>query len=472
MIFNSTTFAVFLVVFLIAYWRVVPVNHRNAALFIGSYVFYGWWDWRFLSLLALSTVVDFTVGQLIYATNDTRRRLRLLRLSLAINLGVLGIFKYSNFFVDSAISTAESIGVALDVPTVNVLLPVGISFYTFQTMSYTLDIYRRRLEPCQSFFTFATFVAYFPQLVAGPIERAQRLLPILENQTSREFPTGQRLNQACSLILVGLVKKVVLADGVARVVNDVYASPEAHSTAAIWIAVIGFSIQIYGDFAGYTDIARGVSALLGIDLIVNFREPYLSRNITEFWRRWHISLSDWLRDYLYISLGGNRHGQWRTLRNLMLTMLLGGLWHGASWNFVIWGGLHGLFLIVHKLTRRGNVKGTEPTVKDTPAMLFTFWLVSTTWIFFRAETFASAWGVFSGFLTWRSGTFRPFDAFLVLALALVALSIDLAQRRSEGIVRPKTTQRSVGSGVFAGALVAGRVVFSGGDPAPFIYFQF
>lgn len=546
MIFNSTSFAAFFVLFLISYWFGARPRNRNVVVLVGSYVFYGWWDWRFLSLLVISTIVDFTVARRLHRSESLTVRRRWLWVSLAVNLGILGFFKYFNFFVDGFATMTGTLGLGEPGLVLRIVLPVGISFYTFQTMSYTFDVYRKRIQPCRSLITFATYVAYFPQLVAGPIERAQRLLPLLEDQTSRRFPRGEQLGHALSLILVGLVKKVVIADGVAAIVTDLFSEPGGQSSVAVWTAILAFSIQIYGDFSGYTDIARGVSALLGIDLMVNFREPYLSRNITEFWRRWHISLSDWLRDYLYISLGGNRGGILRTLRNLMLTMLLGGLWHGASWNFVVWGGLHGLMLAAHRIMRGGSVSSTEPGLRDLPSVLLTFVVVSLTWVFFRAESFGQARAVMAGALKVRGGEVRLYDTALVLFMFGLMVVLDLVQRSSQSPVEdlrpfsgqaptersgrsdwgtvltsleppqaeerasamltdapstisqvsptalagtmlagatkagdrselaigmPRTTV-SLRRGATTAALLALLVLFSGGTPAPFLYFQF
>ncbi|MGI9600385.1 MAG: MBOAT family O-acyltransferase [Acidimicrobiales bacterium] len=470
MVFNSLTFAVFFIVFFAMYWA-FPPRWRTALLLVGSYIFYGWWDWRFLSLIALSTVVDYSIGLGMKANDhDERVRRRLLLMSLVVNLGILGIFKYSNFFVDSFRDLLGNFGYdASDDAVIDVLLPVGISFYTFQTLSYTFDVYRRRIEPRRNLLIFGTYVAYFPQLVAGPIERAQNLLPRIED-IHRPFPNTRQIESGLGLILLGLVRKVVLADGAGRVANAVFDDPGDHSWVMIVIGILAFAVQIYGDFAGYTDIARGVSRLLGIELVVNFRQPYLSRNITEFWRRWHISLSDWLRDYLYISLGGNRKGVAKTYRNLMITMLLGGLWHGASWNFVIWGGLHGLYLVIHKYFRAGRVDNNEPTRRDIPAIALTFVVVALTWVPFRAATLSDTIDVFEalgnldGILDWG-------DVALVLSLSTVSLLIDLAQRRV-AVDRIRPTSTPIATGALLALAVGAIVLFSGGTPQPFIYFQF
>jgi len=469
-VFNSLTFAVFFVAFFTTYW-LFPPRWRTGLLLVGSYIFYGWWDWRFLGLIALSTVVDYSIGLAMKANDhDERVRRRLLVMSLVVNLGILGLFKYSNFFVDSFRDVLASVGLE---PTnevfLEIILPVGISFYTFQTLSYTFDVYRRRIEPRRNFWIFATYVAYFPQLVAGPIERAQNLLPRIEN-IDRPFPDSRRIESALGLIVLGLFRKVVLADGVGRVANVVFDDPTEMSPVMVAVGILAFSIQIYGDFAGYTDIARGVSRLLGIELVVNFTQPYLSRNITEFWRRWHISLSDWLRDYLYISLGGNRKGVRTTYRNLMITMLLGGLWHGASWNFVIWGGLHGVYLVIHKVTRGGHVDRHRPVWTDLPAMALTFVVVSLTWVPFRAATLSETIDVFGalfspgGFLDWG-------DVGLVVLLATLSFAIDVAQRRVVA-ERLRPSSAPVVTGAALAVAVGAIVLFSGGTPQPFIYFQF
>lgn len=477
MIFNSVTFVAFLAIVLALHWAVPPAR-RNAVLLVASYVFYGWWDWRFLGLIAVSTLVDFGIGQRLAVVTDDAVRTRLLAASLGFNLGVLGVFKYFDFFATEAADLLRAIGVDASGPTLGILLPVGISFYTFQTISYSFDVYRRRVEPTDRLLDFATYVAYFPQLVAGPIERAQRLLPRIQDQAARSFPRSERLDRALSLILSGLFKKVVLADGVAPFVNEVFTDPERFGQVAVAAAVVGFAIQLYGDFSGYTDIARGVSELFGIDLMVNFRQPYLSRNITEFWRRWHISLSDWLRDYVYIPFGGNRGSPWFVARNLMATMLLGGLWHGASWNFVIWGALHGAALVVHRFLRGGRVPGRSLQISQVPAIVatFGFWCVSM--VFFRAESVDAAVDVFAAIVRPRGADTASGSVLLVLVLLVATIWLDLAQRRAA--VRDLTdtpsvapgARSTVSAGLTAGVMFAAIVVFSGGTPVPFIYFQF
>ncbi len=474
MTFNSIEFVLFLALVLGLHWT-VPVRWRNRVILVASYVFYGWVDVRLVSLLALSTVVDFTAARRIADTDDPRARRRWLLVSLTTNLGVLAVFKYAGFFLDSVTSAMGQLGLQANPPLLQIVLPVGISFYTFQTIAYTVDTYRRRIAPERSLVDFATYVAYFPQLVAGPIERAQRLLPQIRRQ-DRDLPRGAVLQRALSLIALGLVKKIVLADGIAPVVNNAFDAPGQQSWITLLAALVGFAVQIYGDFSGYSNIARGVSLLFGIQLMTNFREPYLSRDITEFWRRWHISLSSWLRDYLYIPLGGNRRGGITQLRNLLLTMLLGGLWHGASWTFVIWGGIHGLLLAAHRLVRGGTVSRPDTDgplrARDAPRILATFGLVTLAWAFFRADSLAQAIDLLIGIATLRSGLTVLADVALVALMLVLMVGLDLAQRHQMTLGDRPLVARPIPAGLVAAGIIVLVVVFSGGTPQPFIYFRF
>lgn len=506
MIFNSYEYVLFLPVVLGLYWL---LRHRrqNQLLLVASYLFYGAWDYRFLGLMAASTLTDFTVGRLLARTEEERRRKRIFLISLAVNLGILGFFKYFNFFVDSGADLLRSLGLQANPPTLSVLLPVGISFYTFHGISYTFDVYRREITPVRNLLDFALFVAYFPQLVAGPIGRAQVQLPQFEHPRRR--PSWDRIRSGLFLIMLGLFKKIAIADALAPTVNAAFKGAEAASSSSLLLGVYAFALQIYGDFSGYSDIARGTSRLFGIELLRNFDQPYLSRNITEFWRTWHISLSTWLRDYLYVPLGGNRMGKLATYRNLMITMLLGGLWHGANWTFVIWGGLHGAYLSVHRaITRRarqaapiGGPVGELPVGSQLDARVeagsdieevraphteapppfnlrrdllpafATFNLVCFAWIFFRASSFDQAFDVVSGIFSFRKGA-PGMDALVLVGLAgVVVFLIDLYQRnrRSETIL---LAAPALVRGVLYGGLIASIIVFSGGSPVPFIYFQF
>ncbi len=388
MLFHTTTFWIFFAIVISGFYG-MPERWRRMWLLVASYVFYMWWDERFAVLILASTSIDYFVGLRMSSAAGRRRKLLLLT-SLAANLGILGFFKYHGFFVDSlaAMFSIEETPWAL-----NVALPVGISFFTFQSMSYSIDVYRGILAPVRNFVDFALFVAFFPQLVAGPIVRAREFFPQLFAWAP---PSHERAQRAIHLVLFGLIKKAALADRFAPIADSYFADPAAAGGAlAAWTGVLAFGLQIYFDFSGYTDIARGCALLLGFEFPVNFRRPYLSQNITEFWQRWHISLSSWLRDYLYVPLGGNRHGLGKTYRNLMITMLLGGLWHGAGWTFVVWGGYHGLLLALHRLY--GAVVGDGPAARVLGAgplhpvrVAATFLLVNVGWVFFRAETFADA----------------------------------------------------------------------------------
>jgi len=474
MLFNSFEFAVFLLVVLPVYY-VLSLRYQNIFLLVASYVFYGWWDWRFTGLLALSTVVDYFVAGALSRANGSSSRRALLLTSICVNLGILGFFKYFNFFVDSAADLVSAFGVSANVATLQVVLPVGISFYTFQTMAYTIDVYRRRCEPTRDFIAFALYVGYFPQLVAGPIERSQRLLPQILNPRHVD---DEKLAGGARLILFGLLKKIAIADAVAPYVEQAFADPAAHSSLQLLLGVYLFAIQIYCDFSGYTDIARGVSRLLGIELMVNFRQPYISANITEFWRRWHISLSTWLRDYLYISLGGNRRGRFNTYRNLMLTMLLGGLWHGAAWTFVIWGGLHGLYLSVHKALLRGRrVEANPPPVsargwvRRLIGIAITFHLVCLAWVFFRAASLAAAWEYLAGIAAGSTHvTLNDLVLFAFYGVLVALLDVLCWTRDSETPVVGVMPWAVRGSGYAVATLL---LLYVGStDVVPFLYFQF
>ncbi|MBV8983023.1 MAG: MBOAT family protein, partial [Acidimicrobiia bacterium] len=349
MLFNSLQYAAFLPAVLIVYWR-LQRRGQNFLLLGASWFFYALFGWRFLGLMLLSTATDYTVGRRL-ARAESRRR-AIFAVSLVVNLGTLALFKYYGFFIGSARHVLAPLGLDPGSPVLNVVLPVGISFYTFHGISYTFDVFRGTIRPARSFLDFACFVAYFPQLVAGPIGRAEVQLPQFEQPRTK--PTWDEVRGALFLILQGLFKKIAVADAIAPYVNTVFRNTSHAGWMSCAVAIFGFAIQIYADFSGYTDIAIGSSRLFGIALLKNFEQPYLSRNITEFWQRWHISLSTWLRDYLYIPLGGNRGSAWATYRNLLLTMLIGGLWHGARWTFVAWGGMHGALLAVHRHLRRGE----------------------------------------------------------------------------------------------------------------------
>ena len=390
MIFTELNFWGFFAI-VSALYLVLGHRGQNRMLLVASYVFYGAWDWRFLGLILFSTVVDYLVALRLGQETAEQRRKHLLMVSLVTNLGLLAIFKYLGFFAESFQELAALAGFEVGPVTLSIVLPVGISFYTFQTLSYTIDVYRRELKPCRDFLDFALFVAFFPQLVAGPIERASNLLP---NITAPRVLSWEALGRGAVLCLLGLIKKIVIADAIAPSVDAVYAMPDP-TRADVILGTWLFAIQIYCDFSGYTDIARGVAKMLGFGLMRNFAQPYFAVNPQEFWRRWHISLSTWLRDYLYISLGGNRGGRLHTYRNLMATMVLGGLWHGAAWNFVLWGFYQGLLLALHRMfagvrkhTGEGARRGLLGWAGRLVLMVLFFQVVCYGWLLFRAGSFA------------------------------------------------------------------------------------
>src|SRR5262245_58024068 len=393
MFFDTPVYALFLIVVVAIYWR-LGWRDQNRFLLAASYLFYGWWDVRFLALIALSTVVDFFCARAIAGSDDTKRRRMLLVLSLAVNLGFLGVFKYFNFFVDSFAAALGAFGIHVPVTTLRILLPPGISFYTFQEVAYIVDVYKGRLEPADSLLDYALFVSLFPHLIAGPIQRPSHLLP--QVQSGRQLD-GDRFFDGLLLILSGLFRKTVIADNCALLADAAFSGRMGPPNLPIvLIGTYAFAWQIYGDFSGYSDIARGSAQLLGFHFMVNFRQPYLATSLQDFWRRWHISLSTWLRDYLYIPLGGSRDGERRTYRNLMLTMLLGGLWHGANWTFVFWGGITGAGLSVDRWFRRLFALEQEPERASLTSLrawawrIIIFHLVCVAWIFFRQPSLREA----------------------------------------------------------------------------------
>lgn len=442
MLFNSFDFAVFLPLVFLLYWFVFQKNIRiqNLLVAVASYVFYGWWDWRFLFLLLFSSVVDFTIGRRMDRTADEKSRKQLLYLSLVVNLGLLGFFKYYNFFVDSFAQTFTFFGMSLDSWTLDIILPVGISFYTFQTLSYTIDVYRGNLKPTDDFVAFSAFVSFFPQLVAGPIERATNLLPQFHRE--RTFDYGLAVN-GMRQILWGMFKKVVVADNCALFVTDIFGNNADYSGSTLVLGAVFFAIQIYCDFSGYSDIAIGVARLFGFDLMRNFAYPYFSRDIGEFWRRWHISLSTWFRDYLYIPLGGSRGSTAMKVRNTFIIFVVSGFWHGANWTFVIWGALNALYflpLLLFDRNRRNLDTVAEgrwlPSLRETWGMASTFALTVLAWVFFRADNLSHAIEYLSGmfssslFSTVRFKTLSA-DNLLVIPFILLLFGIEWWAREDQ-----------------------------------------
>ena len=392
MLFNSLDFAVFLPIVFILYWFVTNHNLRlqNALIVVASYVFYGWWDWRFLSLIIFSTLVDYSIGRRLKNEENLKIRKTLLWTSIIVNLGFLGFFKYYNFFLDNFIAAFSFFGHEINANSLNIILPVGISFYTFQTLSYTIDVYKKKLDPTEDFIAFSAFVCFFPQLVAGPIERATNLLPQFYKKRTFEY---DKAVDGMRQILWGLFKKVVIADNCALLVNQAFENHEVLNGSTLALGAIFFSFQIYGDFSGYSDIAIGTSRLFGFNLMQNFATPYFSRDIAEFWRRWHISLSTWFRDYLYIPLGGSRGGTWMKIRNTFIIFLVSGFWHGAKWTFIVWGLLNTFYYLPLLLSQRNRTHlgvvasgNLLPTLKELSQIALTYILAVIAWIFFRAET--------------------------------------------------------------------------------------
>lgn len=482
MLFNSIDFAIFLPIVFIIYWtlnKYTGLVPRNFFLLIASYFFYGWWDYRFLSLIVLSTLVDFFVGRFMGQSDTPKVRKRLLWTSILFNLGLLGFFKYYNFFIGSLIDSFSFFGMQIDhVWTLDILLPVGISFYTFQTMSYTLDIYRKKLEPTKDFVSFAAYVAFFPQLVAGPIERASHLLPQL---TKKATFNNLQASDGLKLILWGLFKKMVVADSLAPIVDDIFSNYGEYPAPTLVMGAVFFGFQIYGDFSGYSDIAIGTSKLFGVELMSNFKFPYFSRNIGEFWRRWHISLSLWFRDYLYIPLGGSQNGKNQALRNIFIIFLVSGLWHGANWTFVFWG-LFNAILFVPSFIMGSNRKyahiGTsaiQTPIVDYFRMLLTFGLVTLGWIFFRSVSIGDAFGYMGNMFTnWNYEPYlhpqgyRLMDYFLVLVVFIFYEFLISADER-----RPFNFKSRWVRFIIYTLMVFGILLFyDDGVDRSFIYFQF
>jgi len=473
MLFNSFEFLLFLPVVFALYWFVFQRTLRlqNLLVLVASYFFYGWWSWQFMGLLMLSTALDFAYGFWVASPNKQKAKL-FLWLSIINNLGILGVFKYYNFFATQFQEGFGLLGLHIDPLLLNVALPVGISFYTFHGMSYVFDIYRGQQKPVKSFVDYAVFVSFFPLLVAGPIERAGHLLP--QVQKTRTFNYTQAL-EGCRLILWGLFKKILIADTIAQVVDPIFAHYTDYNSPTLILAAVGFAFQIYGDFSGYSDIALGTAKLFGFELLSNFRFPYFSRDIAEFWRRWHISLSSWFKDYLYIPLGGSRAGTQKAVRNTFIIFLVSGFWHGASWNFIVWGFIHACaFLPLLLLKRNRNntdtvaQNATLPSLKELWQMVTTFGIVTFAWIFFRADNLDSALGFLQGILSnWNNLGQVTGKSLLVLGASLLA--IDWFLRHNERQLRVPNWQPFRFAIYFGMALA---IWLKLGSEQTFLYFQF
>jgi alginate O-acetyltransferase complex protein AlgI len=465
--FVSMQFLLFAIITLFVYWSLKD-KCRPSALLIASYVFYCFWDWRFASILVFVTVSNFYLTRLMYETSSIIIKKRFLAVCLSQNLIVLFIFKYFNFFTDSAQRVFDFLGFSLDLPTVKILLPLGLSFLIFQTSSYIIDVFRETIRPEKSFINFATFVVYFPHMAAGPIMPAKVLLPQIS--AKKVVPDLEGVQTALFLIAIGLFKKIVIADTLAPLVNRIYGDPTLFDWKALCLAAIAFGLQIYGDFAGYSSIARGISRLFGIEMMVNFRQPYLSTSITDFWRRWHISLSTWFRDYLYVPLGGNRGKPPTTYLNLMIVMIVAGLWHGAALGFVFWGFLHGVFLVIDKIFNKNlNPKKLNFLAASLFGWLLTQSCVFFAWIFFRNPDFGNATYVIQSIFQLKPGTFEISDALLVLAASVVTILLDILEihlipnhRRVNPFIK----------GLLLGVLLVVVFTLKSSNIIPFIYFEF
>ncbi len=482
MLFNSIEFAIFLPIVFMIYWFVVnkSLKLQNFFLLVASYIFYGWWDWRFLSLIIFSSFVDYFVGLSLSNSNDQRRRKVLLYISLFVNLGFLGIFKYFNFFAQSFADAFTLFGQSIDPLRLNIILPVGISFYTFQTLSYSIDVYKRKLEPTNDIISFFAFVSFFPQLVAGPIERASNLLPQFYKHRNFEYP---KAIDGMRQILWGLFKKIVIADNCAQFANQIFNNSENYSGATLVLGALFFTFQIYGDFSGYSDIAIGTARLFGFDLMKNFAFPYFSRDIAEFWRRWHISLSTWFRDYLYIPLGGSRGGTLMKVRNTFIIFIVSGFWHGANWTFIVWGALNAVYFLPLLLTKnnRRNIEIVAqnklmPSFREIGAMFVTFTLTVFAWIFFRAENIGHAFDYISGIFTPSFFSLNGIEAidgfYTIMILICIFVFIEWLGREGEFALQSLGAKynRFFRWTLYYSIIVA--IVILGGKEQAFIYFQF
>ena len=487
MLFNSIEFLIYLPIVFLLYWFVFnrKIKLQNLFIVIVSYLFYGWWDWRFLVLIAFTSFCSWLSGIAIdkirednnSVSEDTsfvqKRCKWITGINIFLNLAILGFFKYFNFFVDNFVEVFSLLGITLHKTTLQIILPVGISFYTFQALSYTIDVYRRRLKPTKDIVAFFAFVSFFPQLVAGPIERATNLL--VQFYKPRFFTYENAVN-GMRQILWGFFKKMVIADNCALVVNDIFSNYTNYSGSTLVLGAVLFAFQIYGDFSGYSDIAIGTAKLFGITLKQNFNYPYFSRNIIDFWRRWHISLNTWFVDYVYIPLGGSREGEYKHIRNILVIFLLSGLWHGANWTLVTWGIYHGLLFIPLLLMDKNKLPDSN-MIRSVISMLITFGFVTLGWIIFRAETLSMAFNyiadIFSDSLLKipKVSGANNVTAMLSLVFIILLLVVEWINREKPFGLDIRNIQSSfVRYSIYAGILFS--IYFFGADSSNFIYFQF
>jgi alginate O-acetyltransferase complex protein AlgI len=493
MTFNSLQFAGFFIVVLLIYYR-LQLKGQNLLIVVAGVIFYGAFDWRFPLILAASTLIDYSVGRGLGRVEGSTGRKLLLATSLVAQLGLLAFFKYFNFFSQSISSALHHFGLHGDFVTLNIILPIGISFYTFQTLGYVITVYRRDIEAEKNLLTFATFVSWFPVLLAGPIGRAPVMLPQFRRR--RDLPSRSAVESGLLLIVFGLVKKVVVADALATYVNTVYANPGVYGWESLAFASVAFALQVYGDFSGYSDMARGLSRLLGVEVARNFEQPFLSRDIREFWTRWHTSMASWFVDFVGGPLGGARQGRWRAALNVMIIMAIIGLWHGPAWHYVLWGVFNGILIVLWRLFGPPE-RNHHPMIlrwRELPGIVFTFGLFCIGAVIFRATSFHDALVVFHRVLFLKGGLWAGSSAALVPIMLVLVAVLDLLDRRAR--IRTIETLRvrarlgaeaspregafeslivgmpTYAAGVLLGALIVGIVVFAGGAPIPFIYFHF
>ncbi len=467
MIFTQPIYFLFFAIVFTLFWSTKHHQFRKLVLLVSSLVFYAWWDVRFLALILFVIGTTYSAARYMQAVQDPRKRKTAATLSIVAALGVLAVFKYFNFFIENLGAVLNWAGQDSLSVTLKFLLPVGISFYTFQAISYTVDVYRGKLTQKVPLLDYATYVAFFPQLVAGPVVRPETFLPQIAKP--RVF-NWNMVRPFIFMFMIGYFKKACLADNIAPLIDPVYASPELYSTGALYLTAFLYSVQIYCDFSGYTDMAIASAGLLGFRLRLNFMFPYFSPNIQQFWRRWHISLSSWLRDYLYIALGGNRGGKLKMYRNLMLTMVLGGLWHGAGWNFIIWGFLHGAALIMTRFVKLENIKSLSEPVRISAGIVMTFCFVSFLWIFFRAQTFAQSFNFIEGLAFPRQGMNIDVDPVLLLTLGVAVLF-----HAYNGAAHPAKYLGRIPRPIFAfsfGMSLSLLFALTATNQQAFIYFQF
>lgn len=484
MLFNSISFVIFLPVVFFLYWFVAKKNLRlqNILLLISSYFFYACWDWRFLFLLVFSTFLDYFTGLKIYEATRPRAKTMWLWISIIINLGFLGAFKYYNFFSQSFAEGIDLLGIHTSLATLNFILPVGISFYTFHGLSYVIDLYKDRIKPERDFINYSVFVSFFPLLVAGPIERATHLLPQIVKPRAFDY---SKATDGLRQILWGLFKKIVIADNCAEYANVIFNNSSDYSGSTLVVGALFFTFQIYGDFSGYSDIALGTARLFGIDLLRNFAFPYFSRDIAEFWRRWHISLSSWFRDYVYIPLGGSKGGTWMKIRNTFIIFILSGLWHGANWTYITWGAINAIYFLPLMLTNnnRNNIgivaagKGL-PTIREFFMIIFTFAITAFAWIFFRAENIGQALEIVSEIFSASLFTFPDFtgihESITIVLLLFIFMMVEWKGREHQYAIEKLgvNKSRSLRWSYYIAILFSIYLFGNFASNIEFIYFQF